>query len=49
MTDGPSSNLLNIKDDLGIELPVKTIRDFLYFEKAVAASEEKKRALVIIF
>lgn len=45
MTDVPSSSLYNIKDNLGVELPIKTIRDFLLFEEEVAAIEERTKEL----
>ncbi|KMQ90656.1 hypothetical protein RF55_9561 [Lasius niger] len=45
-TEVPSDNLRNIKDDLGIVLPMKMIADFLSFEEAIETSEVKKKALI---
>lgn len=37
-----------MKEKLELVLPIKKIKDFLSFEEAVIASEDKKKALVII-
>lgn len=42
----PDSNIGTIKDELGELVPVKTMQEFLSFEKAIATTQEKKKALV---
>lgn len=42
----PTDNFNNVRDELGVAFPIKTMGDFLNFEEEIAESREKKEALV---
>jgi len=42
----PNDNINNVKDELGVVFPIKTMQNVLLFEEAIATSQEKKKALV---
>jgi len=46
MMELPNDNINNVKDELGVVFPIKTMENFLLFEEAIATSQEKKKALV---
>lgn len=42
----PNENIGHIKRELGAVLPIKTVEEYMLFEEALGASEEKRAALV---